>query len=198
MKKVIAILGLIVLLAGCAEIPGSEPSSNVYNHSTSDFGNLTNSYTNPTVDVNSIDSDFDSNFGSLSENPLIKNNNYIGVHKSRYLTKLNDTENNITNTLSADLNSGNYNIMVIAQKDALKMWENTMFEITSFVKNQSSPVERDLFEKEQSSWVSITEGKAKQQSALHNDGNEETFYYYKIKTDLTKERCYEIVNQYIK
>lgn len=117
--------------------------------------------------------------------------------KEKYLKQLNDIENSLSD-LNNQYNSGTQTEMHEAKSEILKKWDNALNEIYGVLKKQLSANEMSSLKEEQRNWIKQRDQKAKEESSIFTGGTMETTIYVATQAQLTKERCYELVQKYMK
>jgi len=77
-------------------------------------------------------------------------------------------------------------------------WDVALNEIYGVLKTQLSTSEMSALEKEEVQWIKDKEEKAKKASLEFQGGTGESLAYTSSLATTTKERCYELVNKYMK
>lgn len=115
--------------------------------------------------------------------------------KQVYLKKLNDIEAGLK-----DL-SKKYEGTTLEMKEAAseeyKRWDKALNEIYSVLKDQLSDSEMKELKEKQIQWISIKEKKAKEESLEYQGGTMESLIYISSLAKTTKDRCYELVEEYM-
>lgn len=118
--------------------------------------------------------------------------------KQLYLGKLNNLDSEISTILSDD----KYNGTTIDIREGLAIkfqkWDDTLNEIYGVLIEQLPEDEMDAIRKEQVEWISIRDTKADEAGKKHEGGTMQPIAYSDSLGESTKERCYELVNKYMK
>ena len=117
--------------------------------------------------------------------------------KEKYLKQLNDIENSLSD-LNNQYDSGTQTEMHEAKSEILSKWDNALNEIYGVLKKQLSADEMSSLKKEQRNWINQRDKKAKEESSVFAGGTMEATIYVATQAQLTKERCYELVQKYMK
>ncbi|MEK3996630.1 lysozyme inhibitor LprI family protein [Psychrobacillus sp. FSL K6-2365] len=136
----------------------------------------------------------------VEEKPVTKEKTEtVNLHstKEKYLKQLNDIENSLGD-LNDQYNSGTQSEMHEAKSEILKKWDNALNEIYGVLKKQLSADEMSSLQEEQRNWIKQRDQKAKEESSIFTGGTMETTIYVATQAQLTKERCYELVQKYMK
>ena len=136
----------------------------------------------------------------VKEKPVTKEKtetvNLTGT-KEKYLKQLNDIENSLGD-LDNQYNSGTQTEMHEAKSEILKKWDNALNEIYGVLKKQLSADEMSSLKEEQRNWIKQRDQKAKEESSVFAGGTMEPTIHVATQAQLTKERCYELVQKYMK
>ena len=117
--------------------------------------------------------------------------------KEKYLKQLNDIDNSLSD-LNNQYNSGTQTEMHEAKSEILSKWDNALNEIYGVLKKQLSADEMSSLKEEQRNWIKKRDQKAKEESSVFTGGTIEATIYVATQAQLTKERCYELVQKYMK
>ena len=117
--------------------------------------------------------------------------------KVTYLNKLADVEDSLKE-FDKVYESGTQADMNKAKSETFQRWDDTLNEIYGVLKDQLSESEWEKLKKEQSEWMEHRDQTAEEKSLEAEGGTLEPFIRASVLADLTKERCYELVNNYMK
>lgn len=117
--------------------------------------------------------------------------------KDKYLKQLNDIENSLGD-LNNQYNNGTQTEMNEAKSKILNKWDAALNEIYGVLKKQLSADEMSSLKVEQRNWNKQRDQKAKDESSVFTGGTMEATIYVSTQAQLTKERCYELVQKYMK
>lgn len=117
--------------------------------------------------------------------------------KDKYLKQLNDIENSLGD-LNNQYNNGTQIEMNEAKSKILNKWDAALNEIYGVLKKQLSADEMSSLIVEQRNWIKQRDQKAKDESSVFTGGTMEATIYVSTQAQLTKERCYELVQKYMK
>ncbi|UOR11113.1 lysozyme inhibitor LprI family protein [Halobacillus amylolyticus] len=84
------------------------------------------------------------------------------------------------------------------EEERYKNWDKALNEIYGVLKEQLSPEQMDQLTEEQRNWVEFRDEAAKEASLEYEGGSTESLEYVATQASLTKERCYELVANYMK
>lgn len=114
--------------------------------------------------------------------------------KEIYLKKLNEVE--VASEAEGKLaESGVTADMVVATGNQYKLWDEALNDIYGQLKTQLSETQMKELQRKQVEWIKYKEKNAKEKAADH--GSMSSVIYNSVLTDLTKERCYYLVNNYM-
>lgn len=85
-----------------------------------------------------------------------------------------------------------------AEGEAWQLWDDALNEIYGVLKTQLSTSEMDALRTKQRAWITYRDNTAESESAEFKGGTMEGLVYVSTRASLTKERCYELVNIYMK
>ncbi|WP_337017958.1 lysozyme inhibitor LprI family protein [Oceanobacillus massiliensis] len=114
--------------------------------------------------------------------------------KEEYLKILNEMEESDRNAEAETTTSG----MVEQEEERYKNWDEALNEIYGVLKEQLDAEQMDNLREEQRNWVEHRDEAAKEASLKYEGGSTESLEYIATQASLTKERCYELVANYMK
>lgn len=96
------------------------------------------------------------------------------------------------------LRSGSNADMKAAAAEEYRRWDDVLNEIYSVLKGQLSYIEMNSLEKEELQWIKYKENEADRCASAFRGGTAEGLVYTSKLAELTKDRCYYLVNNYMK
>lgn len=166
---------------------------------------ITNEDQNKNESINKSDSDLDSkssegNKADIQEkNTVVKENNNKTIQESKkqiYKKKLDDIQLGLKDLDS--LYAGNTIEMKSAASQEYERWDKALNEIYGVLKQQLSSDDMNKLKEEQIKWISDRDAKAKKESLEYEGGTAEQLIYTSSLAQTTKERCYRLVEKYMK
>ena len=118
--------------------------------------------------------------------------------KQIYLEKLNKLDEDLNKSLKEKYDSGITLQMVEAGSEEYSQWDNILNEIYSELKQQLTEKEMDKLTEEELNWIKIRDEKSEAAANEFKGGTMEPLNKVMSLITSTKERCYELVNQYMK
>ena len=115
--------------------------------------------------------------------------------KEEYLKKLNDTKK-VTEELEA-ADSSTFALKKV-ENDRWEIWDELLNEVYGVLKEQLSTEEMDQLIIEQRNWIKYRDDTALEASLKYKGGTQEHLEYVAVLANLTEERCYELVANYMK
>ncbi|QXE03454.1 DUF1311 domain-containing protein [Terribacillus sp. DMT04] len=88
--------------------------------------------------------------------------------------------------------------MIDQANEKYKKWDNKLNEIYSVLHEQLSATEMNELKENQRTWIKERDAEAKEASLKYEGGTMETLELVATKATITKERCYELVESYMK
>ena len=113
----------------------------------------------------------------------------------KYIGKLEEIQNEIN---SFSQNYSNNADMIEGEATALKLWDDELNKIYGEIKENTHPKEMEIIKRKQLEWIEHRDKEAKKESGKNGDGSLSGVVYNSTLARLTKERCYELVNTYMK
>lgn len=157
-----------------------------------------------TDDKNGDEIDTENNSGTKTEdasnNVVAKEeepttNHTEGSVKERYLKKITNTKKQAEELKATD--SSTY-AMKKVENDRWDIWDELLNEIYGVLKEQLSPEEMDQLKEEQRNWIKYRDDSALEASLKYKGGTQEHLEYVSVLANLTEERCYELVENFMK
>ena len=78
------------------------------------------------------------------------------------------------------------------------MWDGLLNEIYAVLEEQLPVEEMEQLRKEQREWIANRDAAAKEASLKYEGGTMEQLEYVAVANKLTEERCFELVEKYMK
>lgn len=115
--------------------------------------------------------------------------------KEKYLQQLDDTKKEAEELEPTD--SSTYALKKV-ENDRWELWDELLNEIYGVLKEQLSAEEMDQLREEQRNWIKFRDDSALEASHKFKGGTQEHLEYVAVLANLTEERCYELVANYMK
>lgn len=152
-------------------------------------------------EVNSSDKQVEEQKGKKSEgdnkNQEGSNKEQGSLSKKKYIDKLNTIEAGIKKDFP-----NSYSDTTVKMKEALgeayKRWDYALNEIYGDLKKELKPDEMKELKNEQINWITYRDNTAKKESQEFKGGTLEGVQYIESMGRVTKERCYELVEKYMR
>ena len=117
--------------------------------------------------------------------------------KEEYLKKLNDTKKEMEEIRRNSKETNTY-AMKKVEGDRYDSMDQLLNEVYGVLKEQLSTDEMDQLRNEQRTWIKYRDDTAKEASLKYKGGTEEHLEYVTVLANLTEERCFELVEEYMK
>ncbi|CEQ14271.1 lysozyme inhibitor LprI family protein [Paraclostridium sordellii] len=114
--------------------------------------------------------------------------------KYEYIQKLDSIKNEVNGIVY----DGSMEEMKEQSSKGLKKWDDALNEIYGVLKLQLSSGEMDSLKEEQLQWISNRDEIAEKEANEFKGGTMEGLQYTESLARITKDRCYELVNTYMK
>lgn len=197
---------LIVILAACgnsnAEV--NEKSDTELSDGMNDSSNtdLTENTATEYTDTDAKDTETNdtkekvdaSNNAPIKEESISTTNTPVNL-KEEYLTKLSDAKKE-TDEMKAE-DSSTY-AMKKVENDRYDVWDELLNEVYEVLIEQLPTEEVDHLRNEQRNWIKYRDDSAKEASLKYKGGTQEHLEYVAVLANLTEERCYDLVENYMK
>jgi uncharacterized protein YecT (DUF1311 family) len=201
-KRMVMFILVLILLAGCGKSPDelsakSNTESSNNNSPNTDLADLekekieNSSEGEKTTDNNNANQpdDTSNNVSAKEEDPS------DGSLKEEYLKKLNIAKKKTEDLEAAD--SSTYALKKV-ENDRWEIWDQLLNEIYGALKVQLSQEEIEQLREEQRNWIKSRDERALEASQKYKGGTQEQLEYVAVLANLTEERCYELVEKYMK
>ena len=119
------------------------------------------------------------------------------LNKEKYMNKLNDIQIGIQRDLSKKY-GGSMMDMKEASYEEYQRWDGALNEIYKALKAGLKPDLMDNLKNQQLKWIKYRDDTAKKDSLQFQGGSMEGLEYSASLAKLTKDRCYELVKEYMK
>ncbi|MBD8036778.1 DUF1311 domain-containing protein [Solibacillus sp. A46] len=118
--------------------------------------------------------------------------------KEKYLAKIAEVENGIKE-LDPVFENGTQIELTEAQVEVFERWDALLNEIYKQLETQQlSPNDMNKLREEQRKWLTHRDEKAAEAASKFEGGSMKNLEYASVQAQLTKERCYELVEKYMK
>lgn len=118
--------------------------------------------------------------------------------KQVYLEKLNSLEESLNASLKEKYDSGVTQQMVEAASEEFEKWDDMLNEVWSKLKGQLTEEDMNKLIEEQVNWIKSRDEKSEAAANEFKGGTMELLSRVTSLAINTKERCYELVNKYMK
>ena len=117
--------------------------------------------------------------------------------KADYLKILNEKKMAMDEKRKQSANSSTYELKY-AEDTLYDIWDGLLNEIYGVLKEQLSPEEMAQLRDEQRKWIEYRDKTALEASYKYKGGTQEHVEYVVVRNNLTAERCFELVENYMK
>ncbi len=114
--------------------------------------------------------------------------------KKEFQIKLKEIETDLTQSSEAAVTQLD---MIEAQNEAFTRWDQALNEIYGILESQLSQSDMIRLREEQRGWIKYRDEEAKTRSKVFEGGTMEALEYISTQAQLTKERCYVLVEEYM-
>ncbi|WP_175615568.1 lysozyme inhibitor LprI family protein [Piscibacillus halophilus] len=214
-EKIIVIFTIVflILLSACDD-PAEEShikleNQSQENHTTQDSNanssnddatkHVTNDNNTNTDTVDTSNNDINEKV-ETSNNPKEENKsdpNIAASLKEDYLRKLNETKKEMDEAQKKSEGEITYALKKV-EGDRYDVWDGLLNEVYGVLQEQLSTEEMNQLREEQRNWIDYRDNTAKEASLKYKGGTMEHLEYVTVLADLTEERCYELVEDYMK
>ncbi|MCM3786456.1 DUF1311 domain-containing protein [Neobacillus mesonae] len=117
--------------------------------------------------------------------------------REEYLEKLKDTKKEMDEMQENPVDDTTY-AMKKVEGDRFDVWDGLLNEVYGVLEEQLSPEEMEQLREEQREWITYRDETAKEASLKYEGGTMEQLEYVMVQNNLTEERCFELVEDYMK
>lgn len=125
------------------------------------------------------------------------NKKQYGGTKQKYIEKLNSLDKEI-NSAREIYQQGSTLDFVSGENTSMTKWDDMLNEIYSLLKVQLSETEMEELKNKQINWIDYRDTTAKNEAEAFGTGSLSRVQYILTLSEVTKDRCYELVNIYMK
>lgn len=193
-RKIMVPIAALLLLAACnnsatesSTSANNEPENNsISQNEMQENANTESAEAANTNNTNTTESEKDSgaNDDKVSQ-------------KEEYLTKLNTKKKEMDELRNNPEDDSTY-AMKKVEGERYKAWDDLLNEIYGVLQKQLSSEEMEQLKQEQREWIENRDSKAKEASLKYEGGTMEQLEYVAVLADLTEERCFALVEGYMK
>ena len=148
--------------------------------------NVTDSNANNTEDVSSIATEKEEDPSTIDNAESLK---------EEYLEKLNTAKKEAEELEATD--SSTFALKKV-ENDRWEIWDELLNEIYGSLKENLPPEEMEKLREEQRNWMKYRDDSALEASLKFKGGTQEHLEYVAVLANVTEERCYELVANYMK
>lgn len=117
--------------------------------------------------------------------------------KKEYLEKLHKTKEETDKVRKESEDEITYALKKV-EGDRYDIWDGLLNEIYGVLEGQLSSEEMEVLRVEQREWVEYRDNTAKEASLVYENGTMEQLEYVTVQNNLTEERCFQLVEEYMK
>ena len=172
-----------------AELEQTQNNNPTQNPSNSPIKEDSSTNTTTTSDADTANSE---NQNTSTDTP--KNTTSV---KADYLKKLNETKIEMDEKRKQSADSSTYELKY-AEDTFYDVWDGLLNEIYGVLKEQLPSEETALLRDEQRKWIEYRDKTALEASYKYKGGTQEHVEYVVVRNNLTAERCFELVENYMK
>ncbi|MCT1577786.1 lysozyme inhibitor LprI family protein [Oceanobacillus kimchii] len=123
--------------------------------------------------------------------------NNIQSLKEEYLEKLYKTKKETDKIRKESEDDITYALKKV-EGDRYDVWDGLLNEIYGILEVQLSTKEMEALRVEQREWLEYRDNTAKEASLVYENGTMEQLEYVTVQNNLTEERCFQLVEEYMK
>lgn len=193
----------VVLLAACensseessAMLDSQSQNNNSIQNTNDDSSNAVSTENTSNNDKTDTDEKVDTSNNVSTKDEDLSTNNTEASLKEEYLKKINATKIETEELEAKD--SSTYALKKV-ENDRWNSWDELLNKIYGALKEQLPPEEMDQLREEQRNWIKYRDNSALEASIKYEGGTQEHLEYVSVLANLTEERCYELVEEYMK
>ncbi|WP_226666231.1 lysozyme inhibitor LprI family protein [Metabacillus litoralis] len=147
------------------------------------------------IDNNDTNEKEDTSSKNTAIDETSSSNNTDENMKEKYVKKINETKSEAEKLEATD--SSTYALKKV-EDDRWGMWDQLLNEIYGALKEQLPAEELEQLKEEQRNWIKNRDERALEASLKYKGGTQEHLEYSAVSANITEERCYELVEDYMK
>ena len=186
-----------LLIACNDEAKDSEPKQQVVEEQDNDLKDPSEAEEPETVEASETSANETANQETSNELEGEDQEQFSETIKEEYLQKLNDTKKE-TNEMRENPADETTFALKEVEGNLYDIWDGLLNEIYETLQHQLSAEEMDQLKEEQRAWIEHRDSTAKEASLIYEGGTMEQLEYVRTENNLTEERCYELVEAYMK
>ncbi|MCT2344868.1 lysozyme inhibitor LprI family protein [Niallia taxi] len=193
-RKLMVPIAALLLLAACnnsATESSTSANNEPENNSISQNANEENATTESAEAANT------NNTNTTEREKDSSANDDKVSQKEEYLTKLNAKKKEMDELRKNPEDDSTYALKKV-EGERYKAWDDLLNEIYGVLQKQLSSEEMEQLKQEQREWIENRDSKAKEASLKYEGGTMEQLEYVAVLADLTEERCFALVEGYMK
>jgi len=193
-RKLMVPIAALLLLAACnnsATESSTSANNESENNSISKNANEENASTESAEEANT------NNTNTTEREKDSSANDDKVSQKEEYLTKLNAKKKEMDELRKNPEDDSTYALKKV-EGERYKAWDDLLNEIYGVLQKQLSSEEMEQLKQEQREWIENRDSKAKEASLKYEGGTMEQLEYVAVLADLTEERCFALVEGYMK
>ncbi|MDE5054943.1 lysozyme inhibitor LprI family protein [Niallia taxi] len=193
-RKLMVPIAALLLLAACnnsATESSTSANNEPENNSISQNANEENATTESAEAANT------NNTNTTEREKDSSANDDKVSQKEEYLTKLNAKKKEMDVLRKNPEDDSTYALKKV-EGERYKAWDDLLNEIYGVLQKQLSSEEMEQLKQEQREWIENRDSKAKEASLKYEGGTMEQLEYVAVLADLTEERCFALVEGYMK
>ena len=154
---------------------------------------------NMDTDTNTSEDDSNEKIDTSNDEPAKEEDsstdNIEAGLKEAYLEKLNDTKKE---TEELEPTGPSTYAHKAVESNGWEIWDDLLNDIYGVLNEQLPPKEMDQLKEEQRNWIKHRDDSALEASLKYKGGTQEHLEYVAVLANLTEERCFELVENYMK
>ena len=188
-KIILVLISLSLVMVGCTKNSEEKNNETVVNNETS-----TETVDTKTVSSNEISTETVAN-NETSTEITNKEDEEKKSYKEEYLKKLDSLDE----YLKTSVNEGITTVeMKEAENTRYKSWDDMLNEIYNLLKTQLTEEKMKKLQEEEINWIKYRDETAENEAKKFEGGTLQPIAYVSSLTETTKNRCYELVNNYMR
>lgn len=217
MNKLFAALSLLVFLVACNNEANVDKSEDIANEKEEAIleendtetsvetkpieENVSDNQNNDTEKDNTVETDSNEEAEQTADRKAEEENESNETkkgqgNKQKYVEKLKSIEKEVTEIRNNDDDTTLG--MTKSEEAILDKWDQVLNEIYQVLEKQLSSHEMEKLRQEQRKWITYRDESAKKDASQFEGGTMESLEYVASLANTTKERCYELVEKFMK
>ncbi|QKY70758.1 lysozyme inhibitor LprI family protein [Lentibacillus sp. CBA3610] len=197
LKKLLGLMLPIILIIGCTNDAPTEPADAGNNdvQQNEDANETSDPAETESNDAAENEEDESESTTASTESKTTENSTSESA-KEAYIQELEQTELELA-PLKTQAQNGTQTERNQAMQEIFTQWDDVLNDIYGSLEEQLSEGDMESLREEQREWITHRDEAAEEEASKFEDGSLEPYEHANVMAQLTRERCYELVETYM-